>query len=260
MEDNNKLDETTVTFEASEEATNSTPVQNVPEPTEQKCECKKEKKCKCNCMCIINCILIIGLILIYILHFTGIGAKGGSNQDSTVSLVNKDAKPPLNETVGELKIAYVNTDTLMAKYQYAIDLKKRVEQATNKQESFARQEEQFQADYQNYLQTGEKLSYAQQQEKERELKERYDKLMQQEKQYANSMMQEQKNLQDESEKMTQTVYDFIRDYNAQNHEYHLILARSFNSSPILYGDVRMDITDEIVKGLNEDYARKKANK
>ena len=64
----------------------------------------------------------------------------------------------------------------------------------------------------------------------------------------------------ESEKMTKAVYAFIREYNAANQQFDLILSRSFSSSPILYGNEGMDITDEIVKGLNEEYAKIKAEK
>ena len=64
----------------------------------------------------------------------------------------------------------------------------------------------------------------------------------------------------ESEKMTNAVYNFIREYNAQNQQFDIILSKSFSNSPILYGNEGMDITDEIVKGLNEEYAKVKSEK
>lgn len=63
----------------------------------------------------------------------------------------------------------------------------------------------------------------------------------------------------ESKKMTDAIYNFIREYNLQNQQFDLILARSYTSSPILYGNEGMDITDEIVKGLNEEYEKVKAD-
>ena len=164
------------------------------------------------------------------------------------------------EDGAQLRIAYINTDTLMEGYEYARELQKKIEQVSAQQASLAQQEEQFQTDYQNYLQTGDKLTLSQQQEKEKELKDRYEKLMRLEKQYADLLPQKQKSLQDELDKMTKAVYNFIADYNSKHDNYNLILAKSYSNTPVLYGDEGMDITQEILEGLNEEYAQVKKDK
>lgn len=248
-----KQDESAVTFEANETINNAAEPRNImPEPKAPACGCDNENKGKCKCLPIVNCILLVGLILIYIFHFTGIGAKGGKS--------NANASSAVAVSEGGLRIAYVNTDTLMAKYQYAIELKQKVEQAAEKQAAFAKQEEELQAELQNYQKNGDKLTLAQQQEKERDLKARYEKLARLEQQYANTLPQEQKKLQDESDKMTNAVYNFIREYNEANQQFDYILSKSFTSSPILYGKEVMDITDEIIKGLNDEYDKVKSEK
>ncbi|MBQ6956283.1 MAG: OmpH family outer membrane protein [Bacteroidales bacterium] len=221
--------------------------------TKETCSCETEKQCKCRCMPIINGILLLGLVLIYIFHFTGIGAKGGK------SLVNADAKAPVAVSEGGLKIAYINTDTLMAKYQYAIDLQKQLKDfQTAKENSYKQQMTQFQKDYQAYVGGGgENMTLSQQQAKEKELTDRAARLQNLEGELAQQVAE--KTMQ-ESEKMTNAVYAFIREYNAANQQFDIIFSRSFSSSPILYGNEGMDITDEIVKGLNEEYARVKADK
>lgn len=252
MEENNKLEETAVTFEATEAVNNAAEAKPfTPEKPVENCECPKEKKCKC--LPIINCILLVGLVLLYIFHFTGIGAKGGK------SLVNADAKAPVAVGEGGLKIAYINTDTLMAKYQYAIDLQKQLQDfQTAKENSLKQQFAQFQKDYESYVKGGgENMTLSQQQAKEKELQERSQRLQGLEGEYTQQIAERTMN---ESEKMTKAVYNFIREYNAQNQQFDLILAKSFSSSPILYGNEGMDITDEILKGLNEEYAKIKNNK
>ena len=53
---------------------------------------------------------------------------------------------------GGLKVAYVNTDTLIAKYEYAKDMEKELLAFKNQQEAYGKQQvEKFQNDYQNYL-------------------------------------------------------------------------------------------------------------
>ena len=232
-----KQDESAVTFEANETINNAAEPRNImPEPKAPACGCDNENKGKCKCLPIVNCILLVGLILIYIFHFTGIGAKGGKS--------NANASSAVAVSEGGLRIAYVNTDTLMAKYQYAIELKQKVEQAAEKQAAFAKQEEELQAELQNYQKNGDK----------------YEKLARLEQQYANTLPQEQKKLQDESDKMTNAVYNFIREYNEANQQFDYILSKSFTSSPILYGKEVMDITDEIIKGLNDEYDKVKSEK
>ena len=246
----NKFDETTVTFEATETPDVSADTQPSPTPQPQDCECKKENKCRC--LPIINIIMLIGLVLIYIFHFAGIGVNNSK------SLVNADAKEPVAFSDNSLKIAYINTDSLMDQYKYAKDLEKQLETfRTAKENSYKQQMEQFQKDYQNYLKSGDQLTLTQQQAKEKELQERAARLQTLEGEFTQQIQEKTLN---ESKKMTDAVYNFIREYNAQNQQFDLIFARSYSSSPILYGNEGMDITKEIIKGLNEEYERVKAEK
>ncbi len=197
---------------------------------------------------------LIGVIALFVMHF----ADGNH--------VSKIPASAVADTTGGLTVAYVNTDTLMAKYQYAIDLQKKLEslqaqkanEYKSKVQKFQSDAAALQNDYQNYLKTGDQFTLSQQQAKEKNLQnaqnnlqERQLKLQELEGQYA-QQLQLQTML--ESEKMTKAVYAFIRDYNEKYLHYDIILSKSFSSSPVLYGKEGLDITDIIVKGLNEEYA------
>ena len=242
-------------------------INNIEEPKQEaeKCQCDDNKKCRC--LPIVNCILLVGLILLYIFHFTGIGAKGGKG------LANADAKAPVVVGEGGLKIAYVNTDSLNANYKYIKDLEKELNAfKQGKENSLKQQMDKLQADskalqddYQNYLQNGSSMSLTQQQNKEAELKKRdaeikkrAQQLAQLEQDYTSQILEKQTS---ENKKMIDAVYAFIREYNAQNQQFNLILAKTGTELPfILYGDEAMDITDEIIKGLNEEYEKVNSNK
>lgn len=242
-------------------------INNIEEPKQEaeKCQCNDNKKCRC--LPIVNCILLVGLILLYIFHFTGIGAKGGKG------LANADAKAPVVVGEGGLKIAYVNTDSLNANYKYIKDLEKELNAfKQGKENSLKQQMDKLQADskalqddYQNYLQNGSSMSLTQQQNKEAELKKRdaeinkrAKQLAQLEQDYTSQILEKQTS---ENKKMIDAVYAFIREYNAQNQQFNLILAKTGTELPfILYGDEAMDITDEIIKGLNEEYEKVNSNK
>ena len=148
-------------------------------------------------------------------------------------------------------MAYVNTDTLLAKYQYAIDMEKELLAYKDQQEAYGRKQmEQFQADYQNYLQNGASMTLTQQQQKEAELKQRAEKMSTLEQELTAKIMERQ---MAENTKLLNAIFAFVREYNAANQQFDIILRKTFENSPTLYLNPAMDITDEIVNGLNEEY-------
>ena len=194
------------------------------------------------CLLCTNILLFIGLVLIYIFHFTGVG---------THSKYNPDASEPMIAEDGVLKVAYVDSDTLLAKYQYAIDLQEELNQYRDQQmASGQRQMEQFQKDYNDFIQNGEKMTLTQQQAKETELKQRYEKLSTLEAEVTNKVMQKQ---MESNIELLNRIFAFVREYNAANQQFDIILRKTFVDSPTIYMNPAMDITDEIVNGLNEEY-------
>lgn len=190
---------------------------------------------------ICNAVLFLGLVGIYVLHFTGGNNKGKVNTEATAPLVKE----------GGLTVAFVNTDTLLAKYQYAIDMEKELLAYKDQMEKNGRQQmEQFQKDYQNYLQTGSTMTLSQQQAKEEELKKRAEKMSTLEQELTAKIMERQMT---ENTKLLNAIFAYVREYNAANQQFDIILRRTFNDSPTLYVNPAMDITDEIVNGLNEEY-------
>lgn len=190
---------------------------------------------------ICNIVLLLGLVGIYIIHFAGIGTK---------SRVNADATAPL-EKEGGLTVAYVNTDTLLAKYQYAIDMEKDLLAYKEQQERYFQQQvTNFQNDYQDYLKNGASMTLTQQQTKEDELKKRSERISTLEQELMGKVAERQMN---ENTKLLNAIFAFVREYNAANQQFDIILRKTFNDSPSLYLNPAMDITDEIVDGLNEEY-------
>ena len=187
-----------------------------------------------------NAVLLIGLIGIYILHFTS----------APKSKVNPEAATPLQKD-GGLTVAYVDTDTLLANYQYAKDLEADLLAYKNQQEQYGRQQmEKFQNDYQDYLKNGSNLTLTQQQAKEAELKQRAEKIGTLEQELTAKIMERQIA---ENTKLLNAIFAFVREYNAQNQQFDIILRKTFENLPSLYLNPGMDITQEILDGLNEEY-------
>lgn len=198
-----------------------------------------------------NLVLLVGLILLYIFHFTGIGAKSPNK-------VNPNASMPVIAEDGQLKIAFVDSDSLLAKYDYARDLEAELNAFKEAQEkSYQQQMTKFQSDYQNYLKTGENMTLTQQQETEAQLKQRADKLATLEQELSAKILQKQ---MDSNIELLNRIFAYVREYNADNQQFDIILRKTFNDSPTLYMNPAMDITNEIIDGLNKEYKTVKSKK
>ena len=173
-------------------------------------------------------------------------AIGFSGCNGNNSKQNPDATAPM-VTEGGLKVAYIDTDTLLAKYQYAIDLEQQLKDYTEQQRRYGQQQvDAFQKDYNNYLQTGSTMTLTQQQAKETELKARAEKMQTLEQELMAKIAEKQAA---ETAKVMNAIYAFVREYNAANQQFDLVLTKQAT----LYVNPAMDITQEIVDGLNEEY-------
>ena len=182
------------------------------------------------------------LILASVLTITLAACSNNSSNDKQ----NPDATAPV-VTEGGLKVAYIDTDTLLAKYQYAIDLEQQLKEYTEQQRRYGQQQvEAFQKDYNNYLQNGSTMTLTQQQNKEAELKQRAEKMQTLEQELMAKIAEKQSA---ETAKVMNAIYAFVREYNAANQQFDIILTKQAT----LYINNGMDITDEIVEGLNEEY-------
>lgn len=187
-----------------------------------------------------NAVLFLGLVGIYIIHFTS----------APKSKVNAEATAPLQKE-GGLTIAYVDTDTLLAKYEYAKELEADLLAFKSQQEAYGKQQmEKFQRDYQDYLQNGDKLTRTQQEAKEAELKQRAERMSTLEQELTAKIMERQ---MEENTKLLNAIFAFVREYNAANQQFDIILRKTFENSPSLYLNPGMDITQEILDGLNEEH-------
>lgn len=196
-----------------------------------------------------NIVLLIGLVVLYILHFTGMGSPSKFNPEASMPVIPED---------GVLKVACVDSDSLLAKYQYAIDLQEELNRYKEAQEkSYQQQMDKFNADYQNYLKTGENMTLSQQQATESELNERAKKLSTLEAELTAKVMQKQ---MDSNIELLNRIFAFVREYNADNQQFDIIMRKTFNDSPTLYMNPAMDITNEIIEGLNKEYKSVKGKK
>ncbi len=90
------------------------------------------------------------------------------------------------------------------------------------------------------------MTLTQQQAKEAELKQRAEKMQTLEQELMANIAEKQTA---ETAKIMNAIYAFVREYNAANQQFDMVLTKQAT----LYINPAMDITNEIVDGLNEEY-------
>ena len=90
----------------------------------------------------------------------------------------------------------------------------------------------------------------------------YNKLQQEQNDFNNYAAQKQQEILEEQQVMVNQIYDavktYVDEYNEEK-EFSLILATSGDilPAPVVAGDPSLDITDEIIEGINAKYVKEK---
>lgn len=187
----------------------------------------------------ISVLSLIGVIVVIVLFIF----KGNNINNDTSST-------PIIQN-GELRIAYVDTDSIMLQYEYAKDLEQGLKSYQKQLESsYEGQLRKLQTDFENYQKTGDKLTLTEQRRKEEDLMKRQQELPEVQQKMMSQLQERQV---EDNKKLLNSVYAFIKDYNSKNKKFNIILSKSYVSSSVLYADQGLDITKEIIKGLNQEY-------
>lgn len=187
--------------------------------------------------------------LAFIVLFSQCAGKADSTQSADTS-----AQAPA--ALSGMKIAYIEVDTLLAKYNFCVDLNQAmVKKSENvrltlnqKANELAKQKQEFQQKYENN-------AFLSQERAQQE----YNRLAKLEQDLQALSNQLQSQLVSENEKNSlqfrDSINSFLKAYN-KKHGYSLILSNT-GFDNLLYADSAYNITKEVVDGLNARYSAKK---
>ena len=155
-------------------------------------------------------------------------------------------------------IVFFNMDKVMEGYDMANDLTSVFETKTSGiQAEIDRRGQKLEkdaADFQNKMDKGLLTSSVAQVQ--------YQKLQEQQQAYQQYVLSKQQEMAEEQQVMmnqiANAIAEYVEEFN-QEHQYALILttAGPILSTPVVTGDARLDITDELLNGLNAAYIKTK---
>ena len=189
----------------------------------------------------LNILLVIAVAILFYLHF-GTCKKGASPCNSTTA--NKGGKG--------FKIAYFDMDSLQSNFDYYKQVAK--ELGTSEQQKrgdLASKKNAYVAKVKEYQSKGQSMSQAEMAQAQQDIASR-ERDYQQDEQAKSQEMQEEsfKKLQDVKKK----IEDYLKEYN-KDKTYSFIISSS--AEFIYYKDSAYNITNDLVKGLNDLYKGKK---
>jgi len=162
--------------------------------------------------------------------------------------VNNKGKSTYN---GELKIVFIDTDSLVTRYKFFTDgndrmvkleasMRKRLENGTKK----------LQKDYEEYMRQGKAglLTLKQQQDTEADLTKRQQDLAKLEQSLSEKLMMQKQAL---NKQINETVATFIDAYRIEKGYTFILQKQTLNS--VLSGDPALDVTNEVIDRLNAKY-------
>ncbi len=149
------------------------------------------------------------------------------------------------------RIVYVNTDTLLNNYEYYKDVVKEFENKSFALENeLQRKAQSFQNEvalFQRRAQAGG-LSEQQGQTQQAALQKKEQDIMMYRENAAGNLQQEQAKKTDE---LLTKIQDYLGKYNSSD-KYDMVIGYS-KGGGVLYAKEDLDITQEVLKGLNDEY-------
>ncbi|MDR2937866.1 MAG: OmpH family outer membrane protein [Prevotellaceae bacterium] len=190
------------------------------------------------------------LVAVAVLFFLVLGGKKLSSSSEASSAGGAQA-------LAESGVVFVNIDSLVRGYDMYFDLQKEFEAAAKKKDGdFTAKMRKFESDARDFQEKVEKglVTRSQAQQLQEGLAARQQEMQQLQQQLQMELAEEEGVM---LRQIQSNIQEYIKVYNAEK-SYSLILSTS-GSTVVLYGNPALNITDEVLKGLNESYvkARKK---
>jgi outer membrane protein len=200
-----------------------------------------------NASIILNSVLAVAVIVLYILHFS---SKPGQ------SLTGEAGE---GITAGQGSVVYIQIDSLMNQYDMFNDLKSELEsKAQVIQDDLSKRGRAFERDYKDWEEKIQKglITRSQAEAQQQQLAVRQQELQTLGQQKQMEMAEEESVL---FNKVMNSLNTYLKKYNEEK-KFSIIINSSSAMNTVLQADSALNITKEVVAGLNEEYVKEKSKK
>lgn len=190
----------------------------------------------------LNIVLLIAVIVLYVLHFSG-------------KTKNVEEQTDLSAVVPNAKIVYINMDSLLSNYEQSRELNeaflKKVENNRTELNMKAKMFEQEVVAFQQKLENNGFVTRERAEQAQADLMVKRQNLQKLDQELMETTQREQIEL---NQKLFTEITNFLKEYN-KTKGYQLILSTTVGGN-VFYAEDGFDITKEVVNQLNQQYRNK----
>jgi outer membrane protein len=192
----------------------------------------------------LNVMLVIAVAILYFLHFSSSEGSEGASESKQLTFGNLDNA-----------IAYINSDSLLKNYDYFKEAVDKLEQKRQKLEAeFQNRAQGLQNEVSSYQRTASNMTMGQARAVEEDLMKKQQNLRQYQENLTQQLMQEETVL---NEELYNRVSAYLKDFGNRN-QLKLVLTYT-KGSGVLFANDSLDITEQVIQGLNEEYSSENAS-
>lgn len=181
------------------------------------------------------------------------GLASCNSKGTTATTASTDSLSTEKSTISE-SIVYVNSDSLLNNYEYFKDVRTSFEAKAKKaQADLQSKGTAFQREVAEYQKNAGTMSAEQRQSTEERLARKQEELGQLNQNASNSLGQQE---MEENKKLYDKVSEYLKKFSAEK-GYKLVLTYSTSNPTVLYADKSLEVTKEVVDGLNAEYKKEK---
>ncbi|MCU0420596.1 MAG: OmpH family outer membrane protein [Cyclobacteriaceae bacterium] len=186
----------------------------------------------------LNAVLVVAVGVLYFLHFS----------------TPKTAAVAADGKAANLKIAYINSDTVLKYYDYYKATVGELEKKSKTlDQDYRNRAQSLQNDINNYQRSLANMTIGQAKAAEEQLAMKQQNLRVHQERLAQEMMGEEARV---TEELYKKVTGYLKKYGDAN---GLEIVMKFSpTSDVLYGNSSLDISQEVIKGLNEEFKAEQA--
>jgi outer membrane protein len=195
-----------------------------------------------NLSLILNAVLLVAVGILFYLHFSGGKADSGSTGDTSSTIPS------------DIKIAYINSDSVLEHYEYLKANRVTMEEKTKKIEQEYRNRAQgLQNEITAYQRNVSNMTLGQVKAVEEDLGKKQQNLQMYQQSISQQLMQEESKLNKE---LYDRVTAFLKKY-AKEKDLHVVLKYDPTSDLLFAGDA-LDVSKDVISGLNAEYKVEKS--
>jgi outer membrane protein len=194
-----------------------------------------------NLSLILNIVLLVAVGVLYYLHFSGPKAANATGSTANEAMLS------------DLKIAYINADTVLKHYDYLKANKQQLEAKTVKlRQDLQTRAQGLQNEFNAYQRSVNSMTIGQVKATEENLAKKQQNFQLYQQTLEQQMMQEEANL---NKQLYDRITNFLKTYSAEK-GLQVVLKYDVTSD-VLYGGNALDISQDVINGLNESYKSEK---